>query len=434
MGEQENVKDPAPDVRGVDVTETPANRTFLASAVLAVALAAIQPVTTQERRIDDFFGAFTDEWVRMNPNQATAARYFTGPEQDALETQLTPQTREWGHRRVELARRGLADLKKFDRDRLTRQQRLSADLMQWQLEMIVEGEKYEDFAFPLEQFGGANIDLVNALTVVHPLTTEKDAVSYVARLGLVGARMEEATAEALRLSEKRMAPPRFIVRATLTQMRQFVSTPAAQNPFVTAFADRMAAAGGIPETKRNELRAAAERITAAQVYPAWRNAIAVLEPLADQCNGRCGAVAVQGRRGRLRVQPAAIHDHQPVSRTRSTRSACARWRGSRRRWTPSCGARADGRLGKRPHRAAREGSGLSGHRGGPHAHHGRHRRRSCATPSAASRRCSTACHARRSSPGRSRASARRPPPPATACRRGTDLVLARSRFRYGPRT
>src|SRR6185436_5073974 len=148
-------------------------RTFLASVVLAVALVALQPVTTQERRIDDFFGAFTDEWVRMNPNQATAARYFTGPEQNALETQLTPQTREWGHRRVELARRGLADLKKFDPVRLTDQQRLSADVMRWQLEMIVEAEKYEDFAFPLEQFGGANIDLVSAFFVMDTLITEK---------------------------------------------------------------------------------------------------------------------------------------------------------------------------------------------------------------------------------------------------------------------
>ncbi len=111
------------------MTEKPANRTLLASVVLAVALVAIQHVTTQERRIDEFFGAFTDEWVRMNPNQASATRYFTGPVQDALETQLTPQTREWRHRRADLARRGLADLKKFDPVRLTDQQRLSADVM-----------------------------------------------------------------------------------------------------------------------------------------------------------------------------------------------------------------------------------------------------------------------------------------------------------------
>jgi uncharacterized protein (DUF885 family) len=266
----------------------------LACTVLAVALVAFQHVTTQERRIDDFFGSFTDEWIRMNPNQATAARYFTGPEQDALETQLTPQTREWRHRRVELARRGLVDLKKFDRVPLTEQQRLSADLMRWQLDVVVESEKYEDFVFPLEQFGGANIDLVNALTVAHPLIAAKDAVNYVARLGQVGARMEEATAEALRLAEKQMLPPRFILRVTLAQMQQFVSTPAAQNPFVTAFADRVAAVTSIPETEREELRAAAERITAAQVYPAWRKAITVLEPLADRATDDAGLWRFKG--------------------------------------------------------------------------------------------------------------------------------------------
>jgi uncharacterized protein (DUF885 family) len=269
-------------------------RRVLACVVLAVALVGLQRVTTQEPGIDDFFGTFTDEWVRMNPNQATAARYFTGPEQDALETQLTPETREWRHRRVELARRGLAALKKFDRSRLTGQQRLSAAVMQWQLEVVVEGEKYEDFAFPLEQFAGANIDLVNALTVVHPLITGKDARNYVVRLGQVGTRMEEATAEAIRLVEKRMAPPRFIVRVTLAQMQQFISTPAAQNPFVTAFAERMAAIKGLSEAEREELRAAAERITADQIYPAWRNAIAVLEPLAGRTTDDAGLWRFKG--------------------------------------------------------------------------------------------------------------------------------------------
>ena len=246
------------------------------------------PGVAEARRIDDFFRTFTDEWVRLNPNQATAARYFTGTEQDALETQLTPQTREWRHRRVELARRGIADLKSFDRGGLTDSQRLSADLMEWQLQIVVDGEKYEDFVFPLEQFGGANINLVDQLTVVHPLITEKDAMNYVARLGQVAARMEEATAEAVMLAEKKMLPPRFIVNATVRQIQQFISTPAAQNPYVTAFADRMAAAPGIPAARREALRAAAERITASQIYPAWRNALTVLQPLAGRANDDAG--------------------------------------------------------------------------------------------------------------------------------------------------
>src|SRR5919106_6696698 len=131
------------------------------SALLVFFVACTAPgsrdARTQEPSIDAFFDTFTADWVRMNPNQAIAARYFMGPEQDALETQMTPLTREWRRQRVELARRGLTELAAFDRERLTGNQRVSADLMKWQLEMIVEGQQYDDYSFPLEQFAGANV-------------------------------------------------------------------------------------------------------------------------------------------------------------------------------------------------------------------------------------------------------------------------------------
>ena len=244
--------------------------------------------------IEAFFDTFTADWVRMNPNQAIATRYFAGPEQDALETQMTPLTSEWRSRRVDLARRGLAELAAFDRARLTETQRVSADLMQWQLEMLVEGEKYDDFYFPLEQFAGANVNLPNALTIVHPLNTEKDAANYAARLGQVAARMDEAIAEASMLAQKKMVPPRFILAATIAQMEQFISTPAAQNPFVTAFNDRMAAASGIPAATRERLRAQAEEITARQVYPAWQRALAVLGPLQAGATDEAGVSRFPG--------------------------------------------------------------------------------------------------------------------------------------------
>jgi uncharacterized protein (DUF885 family) len=267
-------------------------RAALAGLTLVV-LALVYP-RAQAGSIDDFFRAFTDEWVRLNPNIATSTRYFTGEEQDALETQLTPLTRDWRHKRVDLARRGLANLAKFDRATMTEAQRVSADLMQWQLEVVVEGQKYEDYAFPLDQFQGANIELVNTLTVVHPLNTEKDAVTYVTRLGEVEKRMDEATAEARELGAKGLIPPRFIVRTTIAQLRQFISTPPAQNPYVTAFWDRMTASGAIPQARREELRAAATTITADEIYPAWKKAIAVLEPLVAKTTDDAGLWRLKG--------------------------------------------------------------------------------------------------------------------------------------------
>ena len=102
-------------------------RPALAGSILC-ALAVLH-VHAQQRPIDAFFEDFTAEWVRLSPNQATAFRYFAGAEQDALETQLTPCTREWRQKRVALARRGLEQLKTFERAGLTDAQRVSADLM-----------------------------------------------------------------------------------------------------------------------------------------------------------------------------------------------------------------------------------------------------------------------------------------------------------------
>lgn len=62
-----------------------------------------------------------------------------------------------------------------------------------------------------------------------------------------------------------MLPPRFIMRATVAQMQEFISTPAAQNPFVAAFAERLAAIKDIPEAKRAEQQAIDYGIEASEV-------------------------------------------------------------------------------------------------------------------------------------------------------------------------
>ena len=262
--------------------------------IVLVCAVCARPLPAPERGIDDFFRTFTDDWVRHDPNLATSARYFTGEEQDRLERQLRPETQAWKRDRIRRARQGLAELRKFDRARMTETQRVSADLMEWQLDTVVREEPYLDFTFPLEQFNGVNVGLIETLTVRHPLLSEKDASSYLAVLAQVSTRMEEAIAEAQRIAIKNMFPPRFIIDATLTQLKQFIAPPPAQNPFVTTFDQKMTAVKAISDARRAELRAEAERIVNAQVYPAWRKAIATLEPLRDRATDDAGIWRFKG--------------------------------------------------------------------------------------------------------------------------------------------
>ena len=263
---------------------------------IAVAIAAVLGVSAQERppTVSDFFRDFTTDWVRSNPNQVAATRYFSGAEQEQFEQQLSPETPEFRHSRVVLAQKGLSALAAFNRARMTDTERVSADLVQWQLATLVEGEKYSGYFFPLEQFGGVNVNLPNILVVNHPLNTEKDAVHYIARLGLVGTRMDEAIAEARGLVAQNMIPPRFIIRGTIAQMQQFIATPPAKNPFVTAFDQRVAAAKVVSDVRREELRSQAEKIVATQVYPSWKRGIALLQPLVSKATDEAGLWRFKG--------------------------------------------------------------------------------------------------------------------------------------------
>jgi uncharacterized protein (DUF885 family) len=270
------------------------HRHVAACLALALAVLAVRHVRAQARTIDSFFSEFTAEWVRGNPNLSTSARYFTGEEQDRLERQLTPETDAYRRARIALARRGLADLRKFNRAAMTDAERLAADLMDWQLDTVVREEPFLDYMFPLEQMNGLNVRVIETLTVRHPLLTERDAENYVATLGQVDDRMEEAISQSQRLAAKGFLPPRFILNATITQMQNFANPAPAQNPFVTVLADKMAAVKSMSGARRDALRAEAEKIVEAQVYPAWKKAAAVLREQLARATDDAGLWRLKG--------------------------------------------------------------------------------------------------------------------------------------------
>jgi uncharacterized protein (DUF885 family) len=176
---------------------------------------------------------------------------------------------------------------------MTDADRLSADLMEWQLDTIVREEPYLDYMFPLEQMNGVNVRLIETHTVRHPLLTEKDAENYIAALGQVAGRMQEAprspSAWRPKASFHHDQPG-----ATIAQMTNFADPLPGQNPFVTVFADKMAAVKSMSDTRRAALRAQAEKIVEAQVYPAWKKATAILQEQLPSATDDAGLWRLKG--------------------------------------------------------------------------------------------------------------------------------------------
>jgi uncharacterized protein (DUF885 family) len=240
--------------------------------------------------IDQFFDDFTAQWVRSDPNLATGSRYFgtESAEQQRLETQLTPETRAWQLQRIRRAVHGLHELDGFEAAKLTPTQRLSAQLMRWLLEAIVKEEPYLDYSFPLNQFGGANVQLIETLTLRHPLAVPRDAENFLARLALVDERLEEVRLDAEDLAAAGLIPPRFIVQATLDSMRTFRQTEPAANPVVVVFAQKLEAMQGLTPEQRSRLLERAANLIATEVYPAWDRTMALLETVFTKSSDAAG--------------------------------------------------------------------------------------------------------------------------------------------------
>jgi uncharacterized protein (DUF885 family) len=77
-------------------------------------------------------------------------------------------------------------------------------------------------------------------------------------------------------------------------MQSFAEVAPAQNPFVTAFADRIATIESLPAAKREQLRVEAEKIVASQIYPSWTRALTVLRAQVGRATDDAGLWRLSG--------------------------------------------------------------------------------------------------------------------------------------------
>jgi uncharacterized protein (DUF885 family) len=240
-----------------------------------------QDRTTPAATFDQWIQRYSDEVMRFNIDAAASRRYFrlSDPRfQDRIEGQISPRTTARREENYALMRRGLEELKRFEKAPLTDAQRKSFNIIRWDLETRTEGRAFDDYEFPFVQNGpGAHTSLVQLLTVNHPLNTAKDAENYISRLRLLPARMDESIVEARRISGRGLRPPSFVLQQVVVQINGFLQIPAASSPLVTRFIEGTAAIKDLAASRRQELVTVAQQVTTNGVYPAWRRALALVE-------------------------------------------------------------------------------------------------------------------------------------------------------------
>jgi uncharacterized protein (DUF885 family) len=252
-----------------------------AAALSAAGCAAPGPaVGSADESFARWADGFAEDWMRLQPEQASASQYFgRSEEQAALDRQLSSQTRAERARRTALARQGQAALAGFAPAALTPARAVEAATIGWALARVVAGEPFEGHQFPFSQTGGLHLRANALLSQSHPMRRPQDVDSWLARLALLPQRCDEAVQRTREAAASGVLPPRFILERSRAQIAALLAPASADNVFVMALATRSARIESLAPEQRTRALADAQALVERAVKPAFARALALLDEL-----------------------------------------------------------------------------------------------------------------------------------------------------------
>ncbi len=134
-------------------------------------------------------------------------------------------------------RQVLERIERIERDQLDDDTRLSIDLVEYKLELSLEGSRLYREQMPVTSIGGPQYWLPQ-LGRFSKLQTPRDYDLYIARLGEIPRVLDETIAQMRLGIENGRVPPRVIIEPAVAQARNQVVARPMQSPFYQPFASR----------------------------------------------------------------------------------------------------------------------------------------------------------------------------------------------------
>ena len=188
----------------------------------------------------------------------------------------------------------LATLRRYDRDALDEDARLSYDMLEYFLDIQAQGRPFQRHNHPLNQLFGVQNGLPTFMATQHPVASVKEGDNYVARLRKFPAKFHQVLEGVRQREQEGIVPPTFVVEKVLAEMQAFVATPARENILYTSLAEKIGKApdGAIGAEEGRRLLDATEAAITTQVYPVYAEMIAYYEELRPKTTGNHGAWAL----------------------------------------------------------------------------------------------------------------------------------------------
>lgn len=261
--------------------------------LFALLLLVAHTIWMKPLKIGWFYERVFAEFALENPEMLSSLRMLP-PWLDWYSDDLDDASPASEARYAEMVRDDLAMLRRYDRDALPTGEQLNYDVLEYFLATAAEGEKFQYHNYPLNQLFGLQNGFPEFMVRDHQVNSIGDADNYLARLDKVPVKFGQIL-EGLRLREaKGIMPPTFVVEKVLTEMRDFVSVPPAQNILYQSFDQKLSAASlkGVDASTRARLLDSARAAIRDKVYPAYGELISYYAGLLPRTNGNHGVWAL----------------------------------------------------------------------------------------------------------------------------------------------
>ena len=248
------------------------NANAAASAATSATSAAANATTPAQKRLLALADEYYDAVARFDPMNATASgnnRY-----DDQIGLTISPQRRE---RQFALYRQYAKRLQAIPRARLGREDRISYDILDFELKALLSLAAFPDHLLPLEQMSSMPVMLANLASGEgpQPIGTVKEYEAYLSRLQQLPGWTDQAIVNMREGMRKGVVQPKTLMASLLPQLKSLAAATADSSAYAAPVKKLPGAA--FAEADKQRLAAAYRDAVGAKLLPALARLAAFIE-------------------------------------------------------------------------------------------------------------------------------------------------------------
>ncbi len=224
-----------------------------------VAEQATKPASEASQALHRFFDAEWERGLRESPETAS----YRGD--DRFNDRWTDMSLDAIQARQAADRAALEQLRAIDRAALGAEDRLSYDVMLWQLEKAVTRQPYKEYLRPVNQRGG--VQTANGITEILPFTDADDYRDWLKRMAAIPTQVEQTIALMKMGLEAGTTPPQIVLERVTDQIAAQVVDDPTESLFYKPFNTMP---DSIPADQQTSLQAEARQVIDDAIVPAYR--------------------------------------------------------------------------------------------------------------------------------------------------------------------